>query len=110
MKNSPELIYYGTVITAWLYIKEFLELDYYFTITEITEISLSLSLSLSAMNVFQFNKNSAKQLRSGNHLQRTNIQTVYFGSQYITALGANISDLISAEIKTSKSLNTFKKW
>ena len=67
------------------------------------------NLSLGTINVFQFNKNSAKQLRSGNHLQRTNMQAVYFGSQYITALGANISDLISAEIKTSKSLNTFKK-
>ena len=47
-------------------------------------------------NVFQFVKNSAYELRSGNHLQRTNIQTVHFGSE-------------SIKIKASKYLMIFKK-
>ena len=60
-------------------------------------------------NVFQFGKNSAYELRSGNHLQRTNIQTVHFGSESIKTLGAKIWDLIPAEIKASNSLMIFKK-
>ena len=35
---------------------------------------------------FQFAKNSAYELRSGNHLQRTNIQTVHFGSESINPI------------------------
>ena len=61
-------------------------------------------------DVFQFGKNSAYELRSGNHLQRTNIQTVHFGSESIKTLGAKIWDLIPAEIKASKSLMIFKKY
>ena len=39
-------------------------------------------LSPAIMNdLLQFGKNSASELRSGNHLQRTNIQTVHFGSE-----------------------------
>ena len=60
-------------------------------------------------DVFQFGKNSAHQLGSSNHLQRTNIQTVYFGSESIKTLGAKIWDLIPAEIKASNSLMIFKK-
>ena len=60
-------------------------------------------------DVFQFGKNSAYELRSGNHLQRTNIQTVHFGSESIKTLGAKIWDLIPAEIKASNSLMIFKK-
>ena len=48
-------------------------------------------------DVFQFGKNSAYELRSDNHLQRTNTQTVPFGSEYIKTLGAKIWDLIPAE-------------
>ena len=61
------------------------------------------------MNVIQFGKNSANELRSGNHLQRTNIQTLHFGSESIKILGAKIWDLIPAEIKASKSLTLMKK-
>ena len=61
-------------------------------------------------DVFQSGKNSAYGLRSGNsHLQRTNIQTAHFGSEYIKALGAEKWDLILAKIKASKSLMIFKK-
>ena len=60
-------------------------------------------------DVFQFGENSAYERRSGNHLQRTNIQTVHFGSESIKTLGAKIWDLIPAEIKASKSLMIFKK-
>ena len=56
-------------------------------------------------DVFQFGKNSAYELRSGNHFQRTNIQTVHFGSESIKTLGAKIWDLIPPEIKASKSLD-----
>ena len=67
-------------------------------------------LSPAIMNdLLQFGKNSAYELRSGNHLQRTNIQTVHFGSESIKTLGAKIWDLIPAEIKASKSLMIFKK-
>ena len=39
-------------------------------------------LSPIIMNdVFQFSKNSVYELRSGNYLQRTNIQTVHFGCE-----------------------------
>ena len=41
-------------------------------------------------DVFQFGKSSAYELRSGNHLQRANIQTLHFGSESIKALGAKI--------------------
>ena len=60
-------------------------------------------------DVFQFGKNSAYELRSGNHFQRTNIQIVHFGSESIKTLGAKIWDLIPAEIKALKSLTIFKK-
>ena len=61
-------------------------------------------------DVFQSGKDSAYELRSGNsHLQRTNIQTAHFGSEYIKALGAEKWDLILAKIKASKSLMIFKK-
>ena len=60
-------------------------------------------------DVFQFGKSSAYELRSDNHLQRTNIQTLHFGSESMKTLGAKVWDLIPAEIKTSKSLTIFKK-
>ena len=65
-------------------------------------------LSPVTMNVFQFGKNSAYELRSCNHLQRTNIQTIHFGSESIKTR-AKIWDLIPPEIKASKSLMIFKK-
>ena len=67
-------------------------------------------LYLVIMNdLFQFGKNSAYELGSGNHLQKTNIQTVKFGSESIKTIGANIWGLIPAEIKAPKSLMIFKK-
>ena len=60
-------------------------------------------------DVFQFGKNSAYELRSDNHLQRTNIQTLHFASESMKTLGAKVWGLIPAEIKTSKSLTIFKK-
>ena len=68
-----------------------------------------VSLLVIMNDVVQFGKNSAYELRNGNHLQRTNIQTVHFGSESIKTLGAKIWDLIPAEIKASKSLMIFKK-
>ena len=61
------------------------------------------------MMFFQFSKNSDYEFRSDNHLQRTNIQTVHFGSKSIKTLRAKIWDLIPAEIKALKSLIIFKK-
>ena len=67
-------------------------------------------LSPAVMNdVFQFGKKSSYKLVSGNHLQRTNTQTVHFGSESIKTLGAKIWDLIPAEIKASKYFMIFKK-
>ena len=60
-------------------------------------------------DVFEFGKNSVYELRSVNHLQRTNIQTAHFGSESIKTLGAKLWDLIPVEIKASKSLMIFKK-
>ena len=34
-------------------------------------------------DAFQFDKNAAYELRSGNELQRTNIETVHFGSELL---------------------------
>ena len=45
-------------------------------------------------DAFQFAKNSAYDIRSGNHLQRTNTHTVHFESESIKTLGAKIWDLI----------------
>ena len=97
--------------------KELLEWYHAFTIHErniqylaIQAYKVENGLSLVIMNVIQFGKNSANELRSGNHLQRTNIQTLHFGSESIKILGAKIWDLIPAEIKASKSLTLMKKW
>ena len=97
--------------------KELLEPDHSFTFHErsiqylpIKAYKVKNGLSPVILNdVFQFGKNSAYELGSGNHLQRTNIQTVHFGSESIKTLGAKIWDLIPAEIKASKSLMIFKK-
>ena len=37
-------------------------------------------------DAFQFGKDSAHELSSGNHLQRTNIQTAHLGSESIKEL------------------------
>ena len=97
--------------------KELLEWDHSFTIHErniqhfATEAYKAKNeLSPVIMNdVFQSSKNSAFELISGNHLQRTNIQTAHFGSKSIKTLEAKVWDLIPAEIKASKSLMIFKK-
>ena len=74
------------------------------------KLKVKNGLSSIIMNdVFQFGKNSGYELRSGNRLQRTNIQAVHFGSESIKTLGVKIWDLILAEIKASKSLMIFKK-
>ena len=52
-------------------------------------------LSPVIINVFQFSKNSANGLRTGNHLQIANIQTAYFGSKSIKTLVVKIWDLKS---------------
>ena len=49
-------------------------------------------------------QNFAYELRSGNHLPRTNIQTVHYGSESIKILGAKIWDVVPAEIKASKHI------
>ena len=55
-------------------------------------------------DVFQFGKDSVNELESGNHLQRTNIQTVHFGSESIKTLKGKICAHFPVEIKASKSL------
>ena len=87
--------------------KELLERDHSFTIHERNIQYLSIEaykvkngLSPVIMNdVFQFGENSAYELRSGRHLQRTNIQTVHLGSESMKTLGAKIWSLIPAKIK-----------
>ena len=37
-------------------------------------------------DAFQLGENSSYELESGNHLQRTNIQTVHFGNESIKGL------------------------
>ena len=74
--------------------KEFLERNHSFTIherniqylaTEVYKIKNGL-FAVIMNDVFQFGKNFAYELRSGFHLQRTNIQTVHFGSESIKTL------------------------
>ena len=96
--------------------KELLERDHTLTIHErnvqclaIEAYKVKNGLSPVTMNAFQFVKNSAYELKSGNNLQRTNIQTVHFGSESIKILGIKIWNLIPAEIKALKSLMIFKK-
>ena len=75
--------------------RELLERDHSFPIHErnlqylaIEAHNVKHGLSPVIMNdVFQFCKNSAHELRSGNRLPRTNIQTVHFGSESIMTLG-----------------------
>ena len=82
--------------------KEPLERDHSFTIHErimqylATEAYIVKNgLSPVIMNdAFQFGKNSAYELRNGNHLQRINIQTAHSGSESIKTIGAKIWDLI----------------
>ena len=96
--------------------KELLERDHSFTIHKrnikylaIEAYNVKNGISPVIMNVFQFGKNSTYELRSGNYLQRTNVQTVHFGSESIKTQGAKIWDLIPEEIKASKSLMILKK-
>ena len=87
--------------------KELLGRDHSFTIHErniqylaIEAYKVKNGLSPVIMNdVFQFGENSAYELRSGRHLQRTNIQTVHLGSESMKTLGAKIWSLIPAKIK-----------
>ena len=100
-----------------LIFKELLEWDHSFTIHErniqyfaIEAYKVKDGLSPIILNdVFQFVKNSTYELRSGNHLQKTNMQTVHFRSESIKTVGAKIWDLIPAKIKASKSIMIFKK-
>ena len=41
-------------------------------------------------DIFQFGENSAYELKSGNHLQRTNIKTVHFDCESIKTIGAKL--------------------
>ena len=74
--------------------KELLERDHSFTIHErniqylATEAyKVKNGLSPVIMNdAFQFGNDSAHGLSSGNHLQRTNIQTAHLGSESIKEL------------------------
>ena len=66
--------------------KELLERDHSFTIHKgniqylaIEAYTVKDGLSSFIVNVFQYGKNSAYELRHGNHLQRANKQTVHFG-------------------------------
>ena len=58
-------------------------------------------------DVFQFGTDSVSELESGNHLQRTNIQTVHFGSESIKTLKGQICAHFPAEIKASTSFMIF---
>ena len=97
--------------------KELLKQDFSFTYYErnirylaIKAYKVKNGLSPVIINaVCQFGKNSAYEIRSGNHLQRANIQTEHFGIESIKTLGTKIWDLIPAEIKAQKFLMIFKK-
>ena len=58
---------------------------------------------------FNLAKNSTNELKSGNHLQRTDIQTVHISTESIKTIEAKTWDFIPREIKASKSLVIFKK-
>ena len=58
---------------------------------------------------FNLAKIPAYDLRSSNHLQRTNTQTVHFGSESIKTLSAKLWNLIPEGIKPSKSFIIIKK-
>ena len=84
------------------------ERDIQYIATEAYKVKNGLS-PIIMNDVFQFGKNSAYEFRSGNHLQRINIQNAHFGSESIKTVGAKIWDLIPAEIKASKYLMMSKK-
>ena len=78
--------------------KELLEWDHSFAIhernlkylaTEAYKVKNGL-FPVIMIDVFQLGKNFAHEIISGNNLQRTNIQTVHFGSKSIKTLGAKI--------------------
>ena len=96
--------------------KELLDRDHSFTIHErnIQYLAMEAYKAINGLSpvindVFQFGKSSTYELRSGNHLQRTNIQTVHFGSESVKTFGAKIWDHISRGVKASKSLIISRK-
>ena len=93
--------------------KGLLERDHSFAIHKRSMQYLAIyknGFSTIIMNdVFQFIKTSACELRSGNHLKRTNIQTVHFGSEYIKSPEAKIWNPTTMDIKNFQILLLYLK-
>ena len=58
--------------------------------------------------IFELRKNSGLNLRSGIQFQKFVIHTVRIGTESTVFVGAKIWDLISANIKSSKSVHIFE--
>ena len=58
--------------------------------------------------IFQFFENPVHERRIDVHLPSRNSRTVFFSTQSIMNLGANLWNMLPQDIKSSESLNVFK--
>ena len=76
---------------------------------------VKINISLEIMNkIFDFSKDYAYELRCGNSLSRSNIQSTHFGIQSIVDIAAKIWNKISNDFKEASFVTVFKsktkKW
>ena len=76
---------------------------------EIYKVKSYLAISATIMNeIFQFFENTVYELRIGVHLPGKNSRTVFFGTESIMNLGANLWNMLPQNIKSSELLSVFK--
>ena len=78
-----------------------------YLLIEIYKVKNSISPML-INEIFQFFENPVYELRSAVHLPSRNSHTVFFGTESIINLGANLWNMVPENIKTSETLSVFK--
>ena len=78
-----------------------------YLLIEIYKVKNSISPML-INEIFQFFENPVYELRSVVHLPSRNSHTVFFGTESIINLGANLWNMVPENIKTSELLSVFK--
>ena len=80
---------------------------------EIFKVKMGIS-PIIMKEIFNFSDNNNYNLRSGTHLSRPIVHTIYYGTESITNLGTKIWELVPQNIKEATSLSSFKnkvkKW
>ena len=75
--------------------------------TEISKVKNDLGPKIIA-DIFHFVE-KPYDLRNNSIIQRQANRTVYFGAESISFLALKLLELVPSEIKSAKSLNTFKE-